>query len=140
MRQYVRYPTDIPVEYGLIGQHGQGRYCMRNVSEGGLCFSTEESIEPRTEIHIAIPVCNPTFEVDGKVVWCRQLREGEHDVGVQFDEPATEFAIRMVQQVRHIENYRKKVYKDEGRELSPEQAAAECLWQFQTSDSSEAPS
>jgi len=127
MRQYIRYPTDILVEFSLISGDGVGKYCMRNVSEGGLCFRTGEMIEPGADVHIAIPICVPTFEVDGEVAWCQQKSDGVYDVGVQFKDPATEFAARMVEQVRDIENHKRRMAEQHGRTMTTEQSAAECL-------------
>lgn len=127
MRQYIRYPTDIPVEFSVINAEGVGQYCMRNVSEGGLCFRTDQAIQTGKEVHVAIPVCIPTFEVDGEVAWCQQQPDGLYDVGVRFFEPATEFAARMVEQVRGIENYKQRMQREQGRLLTPEQSAAEWL-------------
>ncbi len=127
MRQYIRYPTDITVEFSLIDGDGFGKYCMRNVSEGGLCFRTSARIEPGSDVHIAIPICMPTFEVDGEVVWCQQQPDGLYDVGVRFSAPATEYAARMVEQVCEIEIYKQTMAERHGRTLTAEQSAAECF-------------
>lgn len=127
MRQYVRYPTEIPVEFSLIDGDGVGLYCMRNVSEGGLCFRTGQGIQSGTGVHIAVPLCVPVFEVDGEVAWCQQQADGVYDVGIRFNAPATEFAARMVEQVRGIENYKQRMEREHGRRLTAEQSATEWL-------------
>ena len=40
------------------------------------------------------------------------------------------FLARMVEQVCHIEDYRKSVHRIEGRELSPEEAAMEWIEKY----------
>ena len=125
-RRYTRYTTDIPVLYGLRHADGEGKYSMRNVSQGGLCFRAARHIEPGTSIHVFIPICRPSFEVDGEVVWCQE-QEGEYDLGIRFDEPTHEFGAWMVDQVRKIEQYKIDTERDQSRSVSGEQAAAEWI-------------
>lgn len=129
MRQYIRHPFEIPIKYrtdekGLIHQDD-----MRNISEGGLCFRSDEYISKGSEITVSIAVHKPSFEAKGIVMWCRD--ESDHwEVGVQFDNTTTEFSMRMVEQICYIEQYRKDVARFDGRDLSPEDAALEWIEKF----------
>jgi PilZ domain. len=102
---------------------------LRDVSHGGLCFSADCPVRKGTQIHIEIAIENPPYEADGVVAWCRP--EGDHfAVGVQFNEPSTQFSVRMVEQVCHIEHYRTLVRQEEGRHLSSEEAAEEWVAKY----------
>lgn len=126
MRQFIRHPTNIPINYSLHDVHGDLRENLQNINEGGLCFGAHSEIRSGTTIRIVIPVCDPPFRAEGKVVWCRRT-DDHYSVGVRFDDSATEFAIRMVEQICHIEQYKNDVLEGEGHELSSEEAAAEWI-------------
>ena len=129
MRQYIRHPSDIPIKYS-IAQIGNGRKnYLRDIGQGGLCFRADAAIERGCLIRIVIPVREPEFEVTGTIVWCRKTNS-HFDVGVRFADANTEFAVRMVEQICHINHYRKEVLEREGRQLSGEEAAAEWVAKF----------
>lgn len=80
-------------------------------------------------MHLRIPYVDPEFETDAKVVWCKENETGA-EMGVEFINPDDAYKARMVEQVCHIEDYRQKVLSMEGRELTPEEAAAEWISNF----------
>ncbi len=129
MRQYIRHPFEIPIKYrtdetGRIHQDD-----MRNISEGGLCFRSEEKIKLGLEITVNISVHQPPFEAKGVVMWCKD--ENDHwEIGVQFDNTTTEFSMRMVEQICYIEQYRKDVARYEGRDMSSDESAQEWISKF----------
>ena len=128
MRQFIRHPTDVPIEYSLSDVVNSESNYLHDISHGGLCFSAKKPMRVGSRIHIGIPIDKPTFEADGTVVWCR-LAEGHYDVGVEFETPADEFSVRMVEQVCQIEHYRNEVHHHQGRSLTSEQAATEWISQ-----------
>ena len=75
---------------------------------------------------ISIPLVQPIFEIEGRVVWCTESGRA-FDIGVEFTEPEKVYKARMVEQVCHIEHYRKEVRDREGRDLSGEEAAMEWI-------------
>lgn len=126
MRQFIRHPSEIPLKYRRLDQQSFQEEKAKNVSQGGLCFYTSDTVEPGWHIEIEIPVSQPTFRATGTVVWCHQVNE-QHEIGVKFGDVETEFALRLVEQVCHIEQYRKDILKTEGRTLSSEEAAREWI-------------
>jgi len=64
-------------------------------------------------------------------MWCKE-EPTCFEIGVQFDTPTTEFAMRMVEQVCYIEQYRRDVLHYEHRELAPEEAAREWIEKYAT--------
>lgn len=129
MRKYIRHPLDIPITYKLEDVASQSREYLENISEGGLSFHSKISIKKGSLILIQIPTIKPKFMAKAEVVWCRKTGE-DYDVGVKFLDQETEFRARMVEQVCHIEHYRKKVLEEEGRKLSTEEAAIEWIDKF----------
>ena len=126
MRQYVRHPSNIPIDYQVEDRPDNGHRPLQNISKAGLCLSAADYIAPGKAIHIRIDVQTPGFEAAGTVVWCRTGDNG-YDVGIRFDDADTEFSVRMVEQICHIEQYRRDVFVNEGRNLNSEQAAEEWI-------------
>jgi len=129
MRQYIRHPTDIPLEYELGDVVAHQKDYLNDISEGGLSFQSNTHIEAGAVINIRIPLRKPVFEEKGIVKWCRE-NEGRFDVGVQFQDVSSEFRLRMVEQVCHIEHYKKEILENEGRTLTGEDAAVEWIQKF----------
>ncbi len=129
MREYIRHPSNIPLEFKLAEQDAAHRDQLNNVSVGGLSFSSREPVPKGSQIMICIPVINHHVEVTGEVVWCNE-NGGCFDVGVSFTDFAEAFRTRMVEQICHIERYRNDVLLREQRQLSSEQAAAEWISKF----------
>ena len=131
MRQYIRHPSEMPIRYHLhdTGMHTATRENMHDVSSGGLAFYAEEVLEPGSFIDIKIEVRPPAFIAEGRVVWCRRQRKG-FLVGIQFDDTDIEYSLRMVEQVCHIEQYRREILRKEGRRLNSEQAAKEWISRY----------
>ncbi len=129
MRQFIRHPTDIPLEFQLEDIIAQHKDYLNDISEGGLSFQSNKYIETGAVINIRIPLRDPVFEAKGIVVWCRES-SGRYDVGVYFQEGSSEHRLRMVEQVCHIEHYKKEILEKEGRELSGEEAAIEWIKKY----------
>ena len=125
-RQFIRHPTTIPIEFNTGVQ--QENFHIKDIGTGGLCFSSHHSIETGESIHIVIPICDPKFDAKGIVRWCKQ--DGTNFlVGVAFQQEAVVFAVRMVEQICHIEEYRSQLKSDEGIELTSEEAAIQWISQ-----------
>lgn len=128
-RQFLRHPSDVPISYSLRDVVLSQSDYLRNIGEGGLCFTSRIPIAPGTSIHIEIPIAQPVFEADGVVVWCSSA-DRAFEVGVRFEGVDAEYGIRMVEQVCHIEHYRQQVLKREGRSLTSEEAALEWIQKY----------
>ncbi len=130
-RQFVRHPTDVPIEFccDLSGGAACEADCLNDVSLGGLSFQSETALETGAILEVRIPLTNPVFQIRGRVVWCRE-NSGSFDVGVEFLEAHRTFQARMVEQICHIEHYRIEMLEKEGRELTGEQAAIEWIGKY----------
>jgi len=120
----------MPIEYRTSRRsYKRRRKNLRDVGEGGVCFSTDDKMPEGGKIHLIIRVKGNELEVDGVVTWCKH-RKGGFDIGVSFNDSATDYAVRMVEQVCHIEQYRAKVKEEEGRELTSQEAAEEWIERY----------
>ncbi len=129
MRQFIRHPADIPIEYHLEGKWSQSREPLNNISTGGLSFRSKHHLEVNSEISILIPCIKPALKVKGIVVRCHK-RKSYYDVAIKFLDKDTESRVRNIEQICYIEKYRKDIFETEGRELSGEEAASEWIAKY----------
>ena len=133
MREFLRHPAAIPLEFRLANDDPRHGTRVMNVSHGGLCFRAEERVDEECIVLLSVPSLQPGFEVRGRVAWCLPLAQGERevwDVGVAFLDAKDAWRTRLVEQACHIEAYRREVAQHEGRVLDREQAAREWIERF----------
>jgi len=128
-REFLRHTANVPLEVEKVGDSTSVKEKGVNVSRGGLAFVSTACPQVGELLQLRIPTVQPAFEARARVVWCRPESES-FLVGVQFLDAAAAFRSRMVQQVCSIEKYRRDVQRDEGRVLSPEEAATEWITRF----------
>ena len=131
MRQYIRHPVDVPIEIRTGPAATSTELHSQDISLGGLALHAAQAVEPGELIEVRIPYVQPAFAARARVAWCRPARMGVgHELGVSFLDAEDAFLARMVEQVCYIEDYRKSVEREEGRHLSPEEAAGEWIAKF----------
>lgn len=126
MRTFIRHPSDIPIELMVEEKHSTELDALHDVSYGGLSFISDESLEKGVHLHIRIDTVQPPFEADGVVVWCHRIKE-HYMVGMEFSNKEDVFLVRMVEQICHIEHYKKEVEEQEGRTMTSQEAAIEWI-------------
>lgn len=131
-RQFIRHPSNIPIEYCFLDKPVCMLDSINDVSVGGLSFQADNYIQPDSWLHLHIPINDNHFEIDAQVRWCKQREDQHFDVGVLFPDEKKAFSARMVEQVCYIEEYKQTVFEQEGRELSGDEAAAEWISKFAT--------
>ncbi|MEO8384541.1 MAG: PilZ domain-containing protein [Betaproteobacteria bacterium] len=129
MRKFIRHPTAIPIEVGNADHVAGTEPQFVNVSHGGLAFQSDVELAPGLIVEVRIPSMFPMFTTLGRVVWCKAV-EQRYQLGVAFLDQDDAFRTRMVEQICHIETYRKNVSLTEGRKLSAEEAATEWIDKF----------
>ena len=131
MRQFIRHPTDIPIQYDHPDVSVNHDEPLNDIGEGGLSFRSCRYLEPGSDITVRIPVHHQAFEGKGTIVWSRKRPNEEcWDIGVRFEDEASEYRLRMIEQVCYIEHYRKEALEKEGRDLSSAEAAAEWVKKY----------
>ncbi|MEK7759100.1 MAG: PilZ domain-containing protein [Pseudomonadota bacterium] len=128
MRSFIRHPTDIPIEIELEDQPCKHEP-LRNVSRGGLCFMHPQAAPVGSNIVVRIALTSPPFEAACRVTWC-QADGNAWQVGVVFLDQDILFRLRMVEQICHIEHYRRTVHESQGRSLSSHEAALEWIERY----------
>jgi hypothetical protein len=128
MRSFIRHPTDIPIEIRLADQACQHEP-LRNISRSGLCFRHPEAVLVGSHIVVRIALTVPPFEASCRVTWC-QADGYAWQVGVEFLDQDIQFRLRMVEQICHIEQYRRTVQENQGRALTSHEAALEWIERY----------
>jgi len=129
MRSFIRHPTNVPIDFQREELVIEGNEYLKNVSIGGLAFNSKLKIDVGSVIRIKIPLVQPIFQALGRVTWCRP-ENGHFEIGLEFLDEKDSFRARMVEQICHIEDYKQKVLKNEGRQLSGEEAASEWIQRY----------
>ncbi len=102
---------------------------ITNVSLGGLAFSSLKPLAILQRVRICIPVLKQDNFLVGNVIWCEKSDVG-YEVGIEFESSRDVFRLRMIEQICHIEHYRKEISRVEGRTLSVQEAADEWISKF----------
>ncbi|MBL8398853.1 MAG: PilZ domain-containing protein [Candidatus Accumulibacter sp.] len=131
-RGFIRHPADIPIEIDPADSRPVSARRLKDVSRGGLACRCEQPLPVGARVRVTIPLVQPPFSASGAVVWCR-TQGTDCEVGIRFTESDDEFAVRMIEQVCHIEHYRQEVLRKEGRLLDGEAAAREWIDHFAAS-------
>jgi hypothetical protein len=128
MRAFIRHPSDIPMQ---LQPDYQDRKLgvLHNASLGGLACFSHYALPVGTKVRIRLYLTLPVFEAEGRVVWCESTLSG-YDVGVAFDDADEAFRVRMIEQLCHIEEYKRRIREREGRLLNGEEAAMEWISRY----------
>lgn len=94
----------------------------------GLICNTLHSLPYGTLVEISSPGLAPEMSSKGQIIWCRQLGD-RYQVGVAFYSSEELYAARMLEQLCHIEHYR-RLSVTAGDRISKERAAREWIEQF----------
>lgn len=129
MRRYIRHPSEIPIEIKVEGNTDREHH-LKDIGRGGLAFHSRDRLQQHTVISIRIPTVSAAHDLRGSVAWCRQHSDDTFEIGITFDTPETAYRARLLEQLCHIEQYRREVERTEDRELSSEEAAREWIARF----------
>ncbi len=133
IRKFIRHPADVPIQVTLDWVEDEdddnADQTITNVSLGGLAFNSSKPLEVLQRVRISIPVLQQENHLVGNVVWCDESSSG-YEIGIEFEHSRDVFRLRMIEQICHIEHYRKEVEQQEGRKLSSQEAAKEWISKY----------
>jgi len=133
MRQFIRHPIDVPVEIDIEQDPtwGAGNGRTQDVSAGGLALHVAQPVLPGRQVLLSIAYVEPPFQAQAQVAWCRPDDSADgYELGLSFLDAEVAYMARMVEQLCHIEDYRRSTLRSSGRELTLEQAAIEWIEQY----------
>ena len=134
MRDFIRHPIDIPIK--IIESEAEDceseaglDQSLHDISIGGIRCLSDKPLAAGAEITIIIDLVDPVLEIPGIVIWCRATG-ASYELGIEYQGEKDVYRLRMVEQICHIEHYRKEVQTREGRNISSEEAAREWITKF----------
>lgn len=131
-RAHTRHAADMPIEVRLQDIVTHRTEYLHDISFGGLSFRSSSPLAVNTLVDIRIPLVRPVFHASGRVVWCRPnaADAAAFDVGVEFIGTRDNFRVRMLEQICHIENFKKELAAQTGKPVTGEQAALEWIRRY----------
>ena len=133
IRQFIRHPADVPIQVSLDWVEDDNDdtvdQTITNVSLGGLAFVSSKPLEVLQRVRISIPVLQQENHLVGNVVWCEKSGPA-YEIGIEFEHSRDVFRLRMIEQICHIDHYRKEVEEREGRKLNSQEAAKEWISKY----------
>ncbi|WP_432696188.1 PilZ domain-containing protein [Marinobacterium sp. YM272] len=99
---YMQHPTNIALVLTPIDTSATGNPTLPL----GLICNTDTPYASGEQIEISAPKQAPEMSIRGEIAWCRSTGAG-HQVGVAFNKSDELYKIRMLEQLCHIEEYRR---------------------------------
>ena len=134
IRKFIRHPSDVPILVTLdwvdeeLDDDSEDQ-TLTNISLGGLSFQSPQALETDQRVQVSVPALEGDNSLVGTVVWCEPAAKG-FEIGLEFESSQEIFRLRMIEQICHIEHYRKEVMLTEGRKLSTDEAAKEWISRY----------
>lgn len=126
LQVYIRHPEDIPIELEQLSRPLPTSHSTQGL--GLICHSHNMIIEGST-VELRVPFVEPSIKVSGIVNWCRNNGPG-FELGIDFDNPDATMRMRMLEQLCQIHQYRLDMREEQGRALSPDDAAMEWIERY----------
>jgi len=133
IRKFIRHPVDVPIQVTADWVDDENDETLdqtiTNVSLGGLAFVSPRPLQVLDRVQVCIPFLEQDNTLIGNVVWCERTGSG-YEIGIEFEKSRDVFRLRMIEQICHIEHYRKEILLQEGRRLSTQEAAREWIAKY----------
>ena len=130
VESFIHHPAEVPVKIAV----SDNQFPLQSIDETacmGVYIHTSTCYPVNSCVEVEINVQSPAFFAKGYISSSEPVKEGiGYETGIVFDCPETAFAVRMIEQVCYIEQYRQKVSLTEGRELTIDSAATEWITQY----------
>ena len=135
IRKFIRHPVDLPIQVTNNWVEDEDDettdQTITNVSLGGLAFISPKPLDVLERVRVSIPILDRDNTLIGNVMWCEKSATGSSfEIGIEFERSRDVFRLRMIEQICHIEHYRREILRNEGRELSAQEAADEWIAKY----------
>jgi hypothetical protein len=131
-RQVIHHPIEVPIEVQTMGTQARDYLPASTTGLAELVFELSYRINVGEVVLVSIPSVDDGARIYGKVIWLAKSACG-YVIGMSFYSEDEAFRMRMIEQICHIEAYRKKKLSREGRKLSSEEAATEWISRYAAS-------
>jgi hypothetical protein len=127
---YFEHPRDLPLRFRVIP-----REFVRTTEPpadgalGGLRFESLRPVNPGAVLEVAVRCRGNRVTYRGTVHWVQSLGR-RFEIGLRFSDREDAFCARMAVQACHIESYRRRRSRREGRRIGIEEAARAWIQQY----------
>jgi PilZ domain len=123
-RRSARHPIRVPIDVRPRAGSAQFVSCVADLSQSGLSFASPHAIATDTVIDISLPIGDQRFSVAATVVRCLAAEgRDSYRIGIAFLHPAMAFRMKIAEQVLRIQELRRTLSAELGRDVSVEEAA-----------------
>lgn len=119
-------PIQVSTDAGEEVEEDTDDQTITNVGLGGLAFLSSRPFDVLQRVRVSIPVLEQENQLIGNVVWCEKAERG-YEIGIEFERSRDTYRLRMIEQICHIEHYRREIERLEGRKLDSHEAAQEWI-------------
>lgn len=135
-RRFIRHPMCFPLSYKVLPKDiknvgKEEATITKNISRGGLLFSSKKPAPEGSLILIKIPFQAKVFHVKASVVHCNKV-EGTnlYDIGISFARVNDAFKIKLIEQMYLISEYRDLRSMQLEREMTLQEASQEWIKRY----------
>ncbi|MES0371728.1 MAG: PilZ domain-containing protein [Mariprofundaceae bacterium] len=125
----IHHPEQVPVEIQALGYSEAYPGPVTGGCQGELAVHCVSRFRVGAVVELHVPELDAGTRLHGHVIWFHKAGHG-YLVGISFYGEDEAFRMRMIEQLCHIEAYRKDVEIEQGRMLTREEAAAEWIARF----------
>lgn len=130
-RKFFRHRISVPLHLSHEDSSSPFVSDSADLSLGGLCFLWKNKLPKGKILNVTIPVKERFFVVQGKVCYCREDRKsGRYRTGISFMDGSSAFKAKLAEEALEIIEYRKKLSKEQGREVPEEEAARQWIQHY----------
>lgn len=135
-RRFIRHPMCFPLSYKVLPKDSlrggkAAATITKNISRGGLLFSSKRPADAGALILIKIPFQAKVFHVRANVVHCNKVEGTDlYDIGISFDRVNDAFKIKLIEQMYLISEYRDLRSMQLGKEMTLQKASQEWIKRY----------
>lgn len=131
-RRFIRHPICYPLEFEYAPSKIKERTSTRNVSKGGLLFTTKHKLHEGKLIVLKMPLKDKIFKIKGKVVHVAEDEDDPklYDIGIAFYSFSDAFKVKLIEQIYLIDEYRALRSVQLGHDVSFREASEEWIKRY----------
>ena len=130
-RKFYRHPIGVPIKLQLAGKGRALSSKTKDISLGGLCFHWSDRLPKGAFITLTIPVGEKFFDINAKIAYTKEIKgNSDYRIGVRFTDFPSAFKARLAEEILKIHEFRNKLSRTIGSELTEEEAAARWIAEY----------
>ncbi len=111
-RKYIRHPLSYPLRTKVLTEKSGNplvKSSAENIGAGGLLFRSSVAMNRDAEVEINLSIEGRKYLLDGTVVRCDPVENGNYNVAVSFNRQDEALKVRMMEQIVRIEEFKERL-------------------------------